>query len=218
MKLQVAAARQRIRQALRGKVRRLRFLDDRALEFGERIKRPYRWLTGVDIGEMLKLVRPVYALMKGVPTDELIASTYWRKRATVPAQADPDRDRCGLLWCSPVSPTEGRHARAMADIVRDVFSAYPFEPAMSMTLINERSLDNVICISYDRDVEGEDVRAMQCYHELSDRLAKAGYYSYRLGIHSTTPSPLSVGHSSDLVTRIRQLIDPNHILAPGRYE
>ena len=49
------------------------------------------------------------------------------------------------------------------------------EPAMTITLLTRRSMDNVISISYDRDIEGEDERAEACFDELLQALVQAGF-------------------------------------------
>jgi len=217
---QVAAARSRLKKALNGKVRRLRFLDDSKLRLAEKIKKPYQWLTGINLTEMLKVLRPVYGLMKGIPTNSMMPSTYWRKKTPPPAPAacNPNADRCGLLWLAPVSPATGACAREMVDIVTETFAAYPFEPAMSMTMISERALDNVISISYDRDIPGEDARAMECHDLLLKRLTDAGYYPYRLGIQSMGQLPRGEASHERFAQSIKNTLDPNGILSPGRYQ
>ena len=39
------------------------------------------------------------SLWVGVPNEEAIRSAYWRKRRPPSDLPDPDRDRCGILWC-----------------------------------------------------------------------------------------------------------------------
>ena len=67
---QVAEAKRAIRRALKGKVDRLQFLDDRRLAFASRFAKLYQFLTGWDLSRTLDLARPVYGLMKGVPTEK----------------------------------------------------------------------------------------------------------------------------------------------------
>ena len=67
---------------------------------------------------------------------------------------------------------------------RDVLLAHGFEPLISITLVTERAITCVVSISYDRDVAGEDARALACYHALLDALHAEGYLSYRLGIQA----------------------------------
>ena len=193
-------------------------MDDAGLHMAKRLQKPYKWLTGVNLPEMLKLIEPVHEMMKGKPTDRIIASTYWRKKMAIPENMDPDRDRCGLIWCAHVAPTKGEHARQMADITTQIMLSHGFEPGMTLTLINERNLDNVISISYDRDIEGEDARAMRCYEELSDTLIKKGYYPYRLATHNMRLLPEYADKDyMDVLKQLKSLFDPHQIIAPGRY-
>jgi 4-cresol dehydrogenase (hydroxylating) len=216
---QVAAARKRIVAALRGKVKRIRFLDDRKLRIADFVRKPYQWLTGINLTEMLKVIRPVYGLMKGIPTNAMLPSTYWRKKTPPPAPSacDPNHDRCGLLWLAPVSPTNGECAREMARIVTETAAEFGFEPSMSMTMISERALDNVVSISYDREVPGEDARAMSCHDKMLQRLTAAGYYPYRLGVQSMHKLPAGEASYDNFASALKQTLDPNGILAPGRY-
>jgi len=214
---QVAEARRLVRRALKGKVSKLQFLDDRLLRLAGRFARPFRMLTGWDLNRVLSAFRPIFGLMKGIPTEHPLASTYWRKRTPPAAQMDPDRDGCGLLWASPVAPADGPHARELTSLASEILLRHGFEPAISLTLISERSLCCVISIAYDRDVPGEDARAMACHHDLLERLAARGYYSYRLGIQSMAQMSHASGYAA-LIDSIKNAVDPNGILAPGRYQ
>ena len=213
---QVAVSRRILRRALAGKVNKLQFLDDRLLGIAERFATPYRLVTGWDLSRTLELLRPVYGLMKGIPTDQPLKSSYWRKRSPVPADMDPDRDRCGLIWYAPVAPAEGSHALTLTTTATNKMLEHGFEPMISLTMVTERSLACVISISYDRDVPGEDNRALTCYQELREQLIGKGYYSYRLGTQSKALLNSTRGYS-DLLGRIKKVVDPNNILAPRRY-
>jgi len=215
-KAQVKEARRLVRRALRGKASKLQFLDDRMLRLATLFARPYQLLTGWNLKRTLALLEPVYGLMKGIPTAHPLASTYWRKRTAPSADMDPDRDGCGLLWCSPVAPTDGDHARRLTTLASELLLARGFEPLISLTMITERALACVISIAYDRDAPGEDEQAMNCYQELRERAAAAGYHPYRLSIASM---PMTGGTDAytALVGGIKEMLDPNGILAPGRY-
>jgi 4-cresol dehydrogenase (hydroxylating) len=214
---QVKESERLLRRALRGKVSKLRFLDDRKLDLAKQFSGTYRLLTGWDLSAAIELVRPVYGLLKGMPSWKPLAGAYWRKRMTPPADANPDRDRCGLLWCAPVAPLQGSHAQRLSQLSSELLLAHGFEPMLSMTLVTERALTCVISIIYDREVPGEDERAMRCYRELLSRLISAGYPSYRLGIQSM--QEMDTGDSyAELFQRLKSAIDPNAILAPGRYQ
>jgi len=214
---QVKEARRLLRNALKGCAQRLQFLDDRTIELASLFAKPYEYITGWNLQRTLAVLKPVYGLMKGIPTSHPLASTYWRKRTPPPEAMDPDRDGCGLVWCSPVAPNDGASARQLTELVTAFVLDQGFEPAISLTMITERALACIISLSWDREVAGEDGRAFHCYRALVDRLAQHGYHSYRLstGMMSATAQP---GAYADLLRDLKQTLDPTGILAPGRYE
>ena len=216
-KKQVAEAQRLIKNALKGKVRRIQFLDDNTIQLANCVAKPWQKLTGSHLVELLKLLYPVYGLMKGIPTNTQLASTYWRKKDPIPENPDPDRDGCGLIWCAPVAPISGKHAQIINQIVKDTLFKYEFEPQQSMTLLTERVLNCVITIGYDREVEGEDQKALSCYEELMNKLTESGYYPYRLGINSMDIMAKGENDYNQLLKNLKNTFDPNSILSPGRY-
>ena len=215
-KAQVAEARRLVRKALRGRVKKLQFLDDSKLKVATRFAKPYGAVTGWDLSRALELVRPVFGLMKGIPTNQPLESCYWRK-SRVPKEMDIDRDGCGLLWCAPIAPLEGEHAVAISKIAHRVLPAHGFEPMISLTLLTERTIGCVISISYDRDVRGEDEKALRCYERLLGELNSGGYFPYRLGIQSMDQMHGASGYNA-VLRRLKDALDPNGIISPGRYD
>ena len=104
----------------------------------------------------------------------------------------------------------------MTALAEDILLAHGFEPMISLTLTTDRAVTCVVSISYDRAVPGEDTRAMDCYRELLDRMTEAGFYSYRLGIQAKQLLDPSTSYGR-LLSTLKDALDPNHILAPGRY-
>jgi 4-cresol dehydrogenase (hydroxylating) len=213
---QVAEARRLLKQTLKTKTAKIQFVDERILGFAERFSRTFGFVSRWDISRALELVRPVFNLMKGVPTDRPLASTYWRKRTPPPPQMDPDRDKCGLIWFAPVAPMDGQHAQRIAEIASRLMLRHGFEPMLSITLFTERALTCVISLTYDREIAGEDGRARACQKELEAELNEAGYLPYRLGIQSMAQAAGS-GAYGRVLESIRESVDPGRILAPNRY-
>jgi len=215
---QVREARRLLRLALRGKVSRLQFVDDRRLRLLANFAGPLGLVTGWDLRQTLKVLEPVYNLLKGTPTEATLSSAYWRKKVAPRTDMDPDRDGCGLLWCSPVVPNTGTDATEVATLVADLLLRHGFEPQMSISLATERTLNCVITISYDRDVPGEDERALACYRDLSQQLLDRGYPPYRWSVLTGSMSASSPGPFDRTLAALGAVLDPNGILAPGRYE
>ena len=182
------------------------------------IERPYHFLTRrTDLRRALKIVPPLLDVLKGIPTEGFLPSAYWRKRRGASDDFDPDRDRCGLLWCSPVAPNTGEHAETVTQLGTAIALEHGFEPIISMSLINERSTITTIAITYDRQIDGEDEKAMRCYRALTQALLAQGYPPYRLNVAS-----MEYGHTGGdyaaALQAIKAALDPKGILAPGRYE
>ncbi len=216
-RVQVIEARRLVRAALKSRTSRIHFLNQNRLALAGRYSKLLRLIMGIDFGRTLALVRPVFELLRGVPTDSSLASAYWRKRMPPKSPMNPDDDRCGLLWLSPVAPAEGKHAEQIAALACPILLRHKFEPALSYTLLTERALICVISITYDRDVEGEDARARACYDEVASAMTQNGYLPYRLGIQSMEIAG-SNPTAAAFVRVLKNQLDPANILAPGRYQ
>lgn len=214
---QISEAKRLLRKTLARQRGQLKFLNLRTLQLAKRYAGFFRMLTGWDMTRTVELVEPVLGLMRGVPTNHALSSAYWRKRCAIPAEPDPDRDRCGLLWHAPVSRAEGREVAALTSIATDVLLRWGFEPMISLTILTPRSVYCVLSISYDRDIAGEDEKAMACYDELATRCAKSGFYPYRLGIQGMGHLPEADAYRQ-LICTLKSTLDPNNVIAPGRYD
>lgn len=218
-KMQVADAKRLLRHELSSQPGKLQFLSEDKLRLAVRYAAPFKLFTGLDIRRTAKLVEPVMGLMRGEPMapDFALSSAYWRKRNPPPPDPDPDRDRCGLLWYAPTSPAEGQKVERLAKLTVETMLKSGFEPMISLTMLTPRIVYSVLAITYDRDVPGDDQRAMECYNRLLESCQREGYYPYRSGIQSQNYSG-GLDEYSNLLTRLKQALDPNGILAPGRYQ
>jgi 4-cresol dehydrogenase (hydroxylating) flavoprotein subunit len=154
---------------------------------------------------------------RGFPIAASSFMTYWRKKTPPPADMDPDRDACGVLWFSPALPARGDDARAVASIVEEVVHRHGYEPNMGFNFLTARCIYMTGALVYDREVPGEDAKAMACYEELVGRLVASGYHPYRLGIQSMRVLDSDTPYD-DFLGALKYAIDPNGVLAPGRYE
>ncbi len=143
---------------------------------------------------------------------------YWRKRIPIPDNPNPDRDRCGILWCTTVIPFRDQDFSTSENTITSVIKTFGFEPGISVRFPSSRVLYMLAGIIYDRDADGEDEQAMACYQELSNRLLKHGYPPYRLGTLGMEMLSHTRTENQQFYNAIKNAVDPNHILSPGRYE
>lgn len=210
------AERDVVKQALRSKTDKLIFVDERIVSVGRAVASPIKKLFRYDLGDMLDRLYTKSSFL-GYPTGAPIAQSYWRKKTSVPADMDPDRDRCGVICAAPSIPFDGNAVAAAVQIIEDVSFASSFEPNISLVCVNARQIDVIALIVYDRETPGEDERAMACHDEMMRKLRDDGFVPYRLGVHSMGALPPSEGAYDRLVGSIKTLLDPDEILAPGRY-
>ncbi len=215
---EVRAGRRALRRALRGLAASLMFVDDARLALLERLQPLLARLGAARLARQIDLLAPAYGLLKGVPTDRFLPTVYWRRREPAPASPDPDRDRCGLIWCAVLSELSGEQADAVQRIAGDRLLDAGFEPAVTTTFLNERCLEHVISISYDRDVDGEDDKARRAFDSLLDALLADGYYPYRLPTFAqgAVMARAAAGYRS-LLTALKAVLDPQRLFADGRY-
>ncbi len=223
-KEQVANAKLQIKKALSGvPLSRLNFISDERLNFIERYQKLIARLTGMDISGMLKVLKPVHNMMKGLPSRQFLSSAYWRKKTKASADFNLDRDSVGLIWCAFIGPASSSVARELMTIIEKVLTRHGFEPGVTFTLLNERCLDAVVSLLFDReaiapDGEAWDQKALTCRKELYQLMFNHGFYPYRVDVDMMKLLN-TMGEDSylDLLQRLKNALDPAGILAPGRY-
>ena len=197
----------------------VKFIDDFTLSVAIKMKSVLSFFTGIDFNTNVPLLEKLMHLKKGVPTNYFIPSGYWRKK-TPPIlndSIDPTKDNVGLLWLAPIAPIDGNHVKIMTDIIHDIQMKYGYEPALSMTLLTNRTLDCVISIVYDRDIEGEDAKAIACHDELFEILTDKGYFPYRLSSHAHDAYQQIDSSLMPQLKKIKSVLDEGNILSPNRY-
>lgn len=200
---QVRSTRQRLREALAGRVQALTFVDEQVLSEAPATGR-----------------RSVQLAMHRAYTGDFLNAVrraYWRKRQTPSADADPDRDGVGFVFVNASIPFVGREVVAAARMAEEVVIDQGFEPAVSCHSIRERVLQLLATIVYDRGVEGDDERAQAAHDELALRWAARGWYPFRLGLHSMALYEHAEPSWRTTLASLEQALDPLGILAPGRY-
>jgi 4-cresol dehydrogenase (hydroxylating) len=219
----VAAARHAVRTALRRCHARTSFISAGQLAFGARLA---RLLGPTGAGRRLRarvaLGEALMAMNRGQPNGRFLAGAYWRRQGGLPAGfpqgADPAQDGCGLLWLSPVLPLRGADLLEVHALAEPLFRRFGFDLFCTFSMINERSLGAVLTIAYDQDDPAEVQRAHQCYRTLFDTFVAGGFLPYRVGHQSMGALDPHGDSFWRTVRTLKEALDPDGILAPGRYE
>lgn len=214
-KAQGKARAKRVKQLLGKAAEKVVFIDNRKARIARILQKPLKTLIGVDIKELLYFF--YNSIYLGNPMDKQLSICYFRKKTPVPNNIDPDRDKCGVMWCSPSVPFQSSHIKKVLDILENIYKKYQFEPNMGMNFMSDRTIAFTAAIIYDREVEGHDEKAMECYKEMSETLMKAGYPPYRLGIQSMEEMLSTSKGYVDFIKKLKRSVDPNNIISPNHY-
>lgn len=217
-KATVAGTQRALQRALPN--HRIIFLNDRKIQVAERMTR----LLGKvglcnTLASRLEIVKPVYGLLKGIPSNEPLRGASWRVRDAEPQQpTDPLDCHAGLMWIAPILPADGPVAAAAVSMMEPIYQKHGFDSLLTLTFVTERALCCVSNISFDRRRPDEVARAQECYRELTERLMRSGYILYRSS--PQTMKTLAIGSSGfwDVSASIKHALDPQGILSRGRYE
>ncbi len=215
---QLREARREIRRALRGLARTM-FLTDALVGAAKRLGALFRFIPWVRKKEaMLLAVEPLYGLAKGVPTDEPMKSVYWPVGEMPKSpNEDPDQSRCGLLYCVPFLPARGDVVEEAMNHTERVYRKYGFDPAITLNLVDGKSIECVISVAFDRSRPEQVAAAHACNDELTETLTHQGFIPYRVGVQSMSAILNEDDPFWQTVRDLKKVLDPNHIISPGHY-
>jgi 4-cresol dehydrogenase (hydroxylating) len=184
--------------------------EDELRMMRDRFRAAVAEIAGVECGETEAF--PVEAM-----SHDGLRSAYWRKREPMPRDPHPDRDGCGVFWISAALPMRGSAVLDTVSELEEITIAGGFEPSISARTWDGRTLRVVLGIFYDRAVPHMDDRAAACHEALLRASYRRGAIPYRLGLAGMALPPPRCDDGEALLRRLKDLFDPNHILAPGRY-
>lgn len=215
---QIREACRAVRRAVRG-IGRVVVLNDLKVAVAARLGRAMSRVGWVRRKRaLLAAIEPLYGLAKGVPTDAALGSVCWPATGEVPAAgADPDVGTAGLLYCLPMVPMSGASALETVAITASVFEQHGFTSYITMNMVGTRALECVINLAFRRDQPERVDRAHACIRELHKAFLKRGLIPYRVGIDAMDLIVSEGDPYWQTVRRLKDALDPNHIISPGRY-
>ncbi len=162
-------------------------------------------------------MKPLHGLATGIPTDVAIDNLLWKfGRPGLPA-ATLDQSRCGLLFINPALPLDGTLvAQVIAALQK---RAQDFDHTLYMTLNIETptSLVAVINLLFDRAQPDQVAQAHQCANALLHVIRTYGLEPYRARADMMAAIIERTPDYWQTVYALKQALDPDDIIAPGRY-
>ncbi|MBU2955593.1 FAD-binding oxidoreductase [Marinobacter sp. F3R08] len=213
------AARRTLRRILGPVTDRLVFINRRRVKAVRTASRllPERFATR--IRGMADTLSGALEIMHGTPNEVALPLAYWRS-GTLPATGQPKnpaRDGCGLIWFAPLVPIRGKDARRYIEMIERICPQYGVNPLITLTTVNDRCFDSTVPLLFDRGDINATARAKDCYRALVNAGQKEGFLPYRLNIDAMDILNRHGSALPGLASQLKTAVDPNHILAPGRY-
>ncbi|MDA8020109.1 MAG: FAD-binding oxidoreductase [Thermoanaerobaculia bacterium] len=161
-----------------------------------------------------------FDLVQGRPSDYSIESMLRRYGADEAADADLDheQDAPGFVCVLPAVPLQGAKFQAVVAVVDEVSRELGVDVFMSFASVSSTAAEGFIRVPFDRN----DPRAVAIAHrwnqEIHTRLLCSGTVPLRVNIEQLPEVIASGGDTGwETVRAIKKALDPNDILAPGRY-
>lgn len=222
-KASIRASAQALKSKLKN-VREMRILWDYQLDLIDKIKDRFpQWLIPQQIQQKLPIVISTSKILRGYPEGDYLRGVLWRlpKHHYEIWKDKPLRNpfdtEAGLVWISPTTPADSKRVEQLWSIVRDLFRSHGFDPLVTFTFINERTLVCVANISFHRKNDVELKKAKELYQSAMSELIKQGFYPYRVGRDGFSKLMQNSSGYWSAVEKIKMALDPNQVISPGRY-
>lgn len=214
----VHAAQKEIRQALKGLASRLLFLSPTQAGWLSALARRIPGTMGDKLSRTAATLNASLELVQGRPNETAMPLAYWRARLPHPAEGrDPARDGCGLLWYAPLIPMRPTDVRRFVDFAKQELPALGLEPLITLTSQGDRLFDSTVPLLFDKQDPEASAIASAGLERLIEVGRPLGFYPYRLHVQSQAAHLSRQSSSAELVSRLRKALDPDDLLAPGRY-
>jgi 4-cresol dehydrogenase (hydroxylating) len=213
---QVRAAIREIRQRV-GRIARVMVVTNTLLDVGYALTHAFRFIPFARANAaVIHSIRPLHNLALGVPTDAPIDNLLWKYgRSDLPAKA-LDESPCGLLFVNPALPLNGKAVVAVVDELESVAKRHGHHLYMTLNIETSTSMVAVINLLFDRSNPAETTRAHQCADEMLACIRRHGLEPYRARA-DMMPDIIEDNAHWRTVRRLKEVFDPDDIIAPGRY-
>ena len=227
----VRAQQRELKKGL-GKLGRIEFLSDfkvgaienfvqftKKRQPGSLLRNALEWIPKTIANKSLDVVEAVpyvHGLLQGRPTEFFVRHAYFKMPVRPAQDINPARDGCGVIWFAPIVRNNADDIERVLKIGRETYDEYEFEYHIALIFQNPRSAIVLMSIFYYRDDPQERERAAKLEDALAKRCREANFIEYRTAV-SHMPGLYGDPAYQNLLTSLKNAVDPDNILAPARY-
>ncbi len=158
-----------------------------------------------------------FGFSQGIPSDLAMQSIYWPVNEKPKDILNPSESNAGLLFSLPIIPLQGDIAKQMVESTEKIFLNYGFKAYITLNLVNAKSMECVINLSFKRNDTKTVENAKKAINELNNYFMTEGFILYRVDIDSMNQVISEKDLYWQYMKKIKAVFDPNGIIAPGRY-
>jgi 4-cresol dehydrogenase (hydroxylating) len=215
----VRAARRTVKEALRDCTTELRFVSSQMFD---RLRPVLGWVKpvlGNRWSQRVSALQSALRFLNGVPDERALKLAYWKsgKTPSEGALLDPARDGCGLIWYSPLVLMTPEQTTTYVKRTREICLAHQCDPLITLTSLSERAFDSTVPILFDPALPGALEQAHACFGALLEGGKQIGAVPYRYGVKHMAGLVDPSQRAWQLVRELKQAVDPQGIISPGRY-
>lgn len=215
----VKAAQKEIKTNLAGIASRLIFISPEKARLLGRAAKLIPGQFGRGLQGMTATLAKSLELVSGRPNETALALAYWRNQKTQQGPAkNPALDGCGLLWYAPLVPMRAGDVRAYVNMVKEITARHGFEPLITFTTLSDRLFDSTVPLVFERSDPAAVAAVHACYTELVEAGRLKGWFPYRLGIDGMPILQMLAPNARSFLHKLKQGLDPDNLIAPGRYD
>lgn len=194
------------------------FFSPQSLRWAKRLARILPGKSGQRIRRQLFSMEEGLNLSMGIPSEYGLRAAYARQAAEMRAgNLDPARDSCGLIWYSPLVPFRQADVRKCLSMIEEICGKHGILPFCTMSVLSAHCLDVTVPLLFDKKNPASGKAAADCYGALLEEGRKHGWLPYRLHTQGMSFLHREPSVFWDVARRAKGAIDPDGIIAPGRY-
>lgn len=122
----------------------------------------------------------------------------------------------GAVAFAPVAPAKGGETIGQTELATEIMNKWGFDYAPAYA-VGGRELHHIIFLMFDKGDDEHSRKAEQCMEEMITRFGERGWAAYRSSVSTMDLVAEQYGDANrEVNARIKQALDPNHIIAPGK--
>jgi 4-cresol dehydrogenase (hydroxylating) len=146
-------------------------------------------------------------LLKGTPSNEPLKHIHWKIG---------DTENLGLLWLGPTIPASEKDVRNLINTAKPIYKKYGYEFPITMSFVEPAQLVGILSITFNKNNPEDLARARKAYDEITESFERNGINLYRSGLLSMPH--INYQENKNLILKsIKQTLDANNTISPGRY-